>query len=966
MKKYLFAIAAALLTLAACNKDFGYDNPSGNNGTTVLKFRSERPQLESETKTMWDGSTIVWTSQDKIKMGFTFDGAWWAQSAAYSSENETPNNHIKFYQADTVTIDPSNPNVGTFTYNASSVTGPKDEDENDIEGDYVFYAFYPSAAIPDNNQDGAPVVKAVLKTTQTPEADSFDASTDIMVAKSETITTEGLPEGAIDLSWTRVVAHGLFTLKNFQNVASGETISKIVLTAQEGANITGNQSVSIEDGSVTARTGNSNEVTLEGTNLAFVTEGGATNLKVWLSVIPATITSLTVDVETNKASYVRVISGISKTLKGNACNKLAIDMSTAVKTAKAEYEWVKKDITAITADDVFVIVGNNGSNYAMANDNGSSAAPDAVAVTISGNKLAADPVDRIQWTLTKSGSNYTFYPNGVTDAWLYVYNNNNGLRVGTNSDKVFTINNGYLYHPGQSRYIGVYTASGASVAQDWRSYKLTNSGAFPGNIADQTFAFYVRSASGSTKPVPTISFGTPTTSVNVGESVTNAATISVSGLSVTYSSSNTSVATVNASTGAVTGVAEGTATITATFAGNTSYDPASASYEISVVNAAGENDGSLAHPYTASEAKDLALDGDTGTYYITGYVSKVVNQFDATHGTANFWISDNADNTQTFEGYHIKYFGNVNWVEGNAFLSVGDQVTINGKLTTYGNNPVVPETSSGYLVSLNGKNKGLTPGSLTVSTNDANKQITVTWGAATGSTSAISYAVTCGTLSYNATAAGSHTFTMPAYGLYTVTVVASASDAISATSTTNATISDPSSSTKDYYKMVTDLSDLTAGTYVIGALRSSSATNNFYFGKATVSSGDWVVSDGSVAVPAVNGVRRFEVANLPSGAVEFTLTGNNTNGFTISNGSNYLYYTSAANRKLAFAAAGSTQKWIFQQVSDALISGGVSIHAVTSSGNYTLSENSTATGAIRGYANTTVYRAIYIFKKVNE
>jgi len=54
------------------------------------------------------------------------------------------------------------------------------------------------------------------------------------------------------------------------------------------------------------------------------------------------------------------------------------------------------------------------------------------------------------------------------------------------------------------------------------------------------------------------------------------------GIAVTYSSSNESVAIVNAETGAVTIVAKGTTTITATFAGNSEYKPGSASYTLTV------------------------------------------------------------------------------------------------------------------------------------------------------------------------------------------------------------------------------------------------------------------------------------------------------------------------------------------------------------------------------------------------
>ncbi|MBP5720107.1 MAG: Ig-like domain-containing protein [Bacteroidales bacterium] len=374
--------------------------------------------------------------------------------------------------------------------------------------------------------------------------------------------------------------------------------------------------------------------------------------------------------------------------------------------------------------------------------------------------------------------------------------------------------------------------------------------------------------------------------------------------------------------------------------------------------------GSEQNPYTASEAATLALNGNTGTYYISGYVSKVQNQYSASYGTANMWLSDNEDDALTFEGYHIKYFNDIDWVTGNGEIAVGDLVIIYGTLTVFNN--TTPETTSGYLVSLNGKTKGLTPGSLTATPDNANKQITVTWGAATGTDSTISYVVTCGTQSYNADAAGSHTFTMSDYGLYSISVIASASDAISATISTNATLSNPSITTKDYYKLITNVNDITAGTYVVGALRSSSATNNFYFGKASVSSGDWVVSDNYVTVAQDNnGVRRFEIASLPDGAVEFTFSGDNTNGFTISNGTKYLYYTEASSRKLSFDAKGSSQKWTVVAKSSPLISGGVCFSAVGTQ-PYTISENSTATGAIRGYANNTQYRAIYLFKKVNE
>ena len=154
----------------------------------------------------------------------------------------------------------------------------------------------------------------------------------------------------------------------------------------------------------------------------------------------------------------------------------------------SEYEWVKKNLESITEEDVFVIVGNNGDNFAMSNDKGTTAAPAAVSVSVQDDKLMLEPAANIQWTLTKSGSNYTFKPKGE-ETHLYCTNANNGVRVGTNENSAFTLDQGYLKHVATSRYVGIYTST------DWRCYTSINN-----NISGQTFAFYVKYATGSGTP----------------------------------------------------------------------------------------------------------------------------------------------------------------------------------------------------------------------------------------------------------------------------------------------------------------------------------------------------------------------------------------------------------------------------------------------------------------------------------
>lgn len=303
----------------------------------------------------------------------------------------------------------------------------------------------------------------------------------------------------------------------------------------------------------------------------------------------------------------------------------------------------------------------------------------------------------------------------------------------------------------------------------------------PDTRADAELSWSANSATASIEDGDEITFTAPTLNNDNGVSP------------VTYASTNQEVATVTAA-GEVTVLAEGTTKIQAIFEGDSDYKPQTVEYTLTVADnrTVEGNDGSLEKPFTASEARALALGGDTGSYYISGIVTKIQNQYSASYGTANFWIDENGSATNVFEGYKIKYFGNINWVDGNAEIAVNDEVIIYGTLAVYN---TTAETSSGYLVSLNGKTKGLTPGALTATPDNDNKQIAVTWGAATGTDSSISYVITCGTQTFNATAAGSHAFTMADYGTYSVSVEATASDAVSATLSTTATLSDPSSST---------------------------------------------------------------------------------------------------------------------------------------------------------------------------
>ena len=117
------------------------------------------------------------------------------------------------------------------------------------------------------------------------------------------------------------------------------------------------------------------------------------------------------------------------------------------------------------------------------------------------------------------------------------------------------------------------------------------------------------------KATPT--FSTAQKEIKVQESYTQVVTPNNHNGTISYESSNKSVATVDAATGMVVGMSIGTATITAHLAQSTTYDAASASYEVNVVAGAiddgklrvtwianGEvlTDANATHAYTSGEA----------------------------------------------------------------------------------------------------------------------------------------------------------------------------------------------------------------------------------------------------------------------------------------------------------------------------------------------------------------------------
>ena len=388
MRKLLIAAAAAVLALLGCQK-----NPEAP--VSSLTFTSKRPTIE--TRTGWTGKTIEWTAGDAISMAYTVDGKWVGPNL-YPSASLAEGGPTAHFSV-----------PGNFSSSATGV--------------HRFYAVYPAVSYTDFSD--APDVHSSIPEIQTPTAASYDPAADLMAGQSDQ-DYRSLPSSPVPLKWKRLTAHADITLKNL-GLESGETVQSIVLQAQHGAELTGDVIIDLANPAEFTTDG-APRVTVKSDNLSVGTGG---DLRFWVSVFPVTLTELTVTVTTDKATYRKVFSNISKTFSQNARNVLGISMQGAEMTplAPAGEYYVKVTSAPVDWTGDYLIVYEDG---AVAFNGGLStldASGNTISVTIENGKIEATEVTRAaQFKVSGSGGAYSV----LSASGLYIGRNadNNGLNSG--------------------------------------------------------------------------------------------------------------------------------------------------------------------------------------------------------------------------------------------------------------------------------------------------------------------------------------------------------------------------------------------------------------------------------------------------------------------------------------------------------------------------------------------------------
>ncbi len=218
---------------------------------------------------------------------------------------------------------------------------------------------------------------------------------------------------------------------------------------------------------------------------------------------------------------------------------------------------------------------------------------------------------------------------------------------------------------------------------------------------------------GTAKKPAGLSWGKASTTVTLGSTDNLPELQNSNNLFVTFTSSNTDVATIDEQ-GTIDLLSVGKTVLTAAFEGNDEYEAQSVSIEMTVREGTPDNPDPQTETITVARALEIinALeDGKTTeeTYQIKGYVVSVT-EISTQYGNATFTIADEKGGQNVLTVFRSKGFNGANITDEN-ILKVDDEVVVEGKLQKYvkdGN--MTPEVAQGgKIISINGQTGGETP-----------------------------------------------------------------------------------------------------------------------------------------------------------------------------------------------------------------------------------------------------------------
>lgn len=543
MKKSFKVFALSLVavsTLFACSKEMDVlnDKPVVEGNKTILTIKATNPESVA-TKTTMSGTTPSWLAGDQITVIYK------NTSDAVATAESTP-------LAGAIT---------TATFDATLVDA-----NTSING----YAVYPANDLAQTLS----VAKIPIAAEQHPTGTAFDGASDIMVSEAFT------PAGTVSTRFARLGA--ILRVKVSNATLNDEKILSLSVTAEN--ELVGNANVNLSDASLSGLTGGSSTVTAtyEPANQFTV---GAAEKYVYLIVYPQELTAgstLTISGETENTTFSRDIT---------LPNKIVLNPGHIVPLNVTLASYTPKDKVFLDArfDDNHGTGGNDG------NWSGTIASNDIVLPAGWPDPTNGKGADRcVKFGTGSAGGSLTTEAISVPSAYSSIkLHFKAGAWDGSKEGTSLSISSTEPSKIKDNLDNDVSTVT--LVKGEWTEYDyiiknitgdvaitFSTSGGNKRFFLDDVIVYYGASVP---KKGTGLAYAVTDVAKTYGDTGFTNELTNPNSLAVSYSSSDTGVATVNSSTGAVTIVKAGTTRISATFAGNEDYTAGSAYYDLTVSKA---------------------------------------------------------------------------------------------------------------------------------------------------------------------------------------------------------------------------------------------------------------------------------------------------------------------------------------------------------------------------------------------
>lgn len=532
MRKTLFALLAAGVTLVACQKEADLNRESLGEKVTITLTAAH----DEQTKTTLSGTSAFWTSEDKVTVMYKQDGksGWFTSKSAAATSSDS-------YATATFTAVLTTPDAGESAY-----------------------AIYPANNL---SQTVADKAKITIAATQHPTGTGFDGASDIMISKPFTPSTD-----PITTQFAR--ANAVLKIKiNNATLAS----EKLVSLEVEGENdLAGDVLVGLSDHEVKGIENGSHTVTAEYAT-ANQFELGADGKFVYLIVKPQKLSSgehLIINGVTRNYTFTKDIT-LTEDIYLNAGHIMPLNITVTSTTLTA-----KKDVI----DYVATGLGTSGSYTTWSDIDGSVS--DAVyegrsypnsdsyiqmnncGIVSTSSGGAISKVEVVWNSKTKDDGTRSLVVYGKNTAYSGQSDLSSSSTYGKEIGSIVCGTSSYLNIDGYYEYIGIYATGGANYVDEVNFY--WNNG---------------KSATGLVWKKSGVKATTDTAEMLTGDdTMPTIALDNPNGLSVSYASSVPSVATINSSTGALVLVGAGSTVISASYVGDETYKPDEQSYTLTVTD----------------------------------------------------------------------------------------------------------------------------------------------------------------------------------------------------------------------------------------------------------------------------------------------------------------------------------------------------------------------------------------------